>query len=135
MRWAHRCASGMRAWCSLGIRARRSWALRMQVRCGVRTTTCRRMIFEGSRSVVESAAAAVFVAARLRARATREEIRRCRACKWADSGALARKYLGAGVEQRLPADGFAETGTELRPDEDFAGPANGCARDGALRRR
>ena len=56
----------------------------------------------------------------------------------AEHGPIPAHLLGniwsAGVEQRLSADGFAEAGAELRPDEDFAGPAHGCQGDGALRR-
>src|ERR1700676_747759 len=78
-------------------------------------------VCEGAGPSVGATAASLFVAACVRARAAREEIwTGSSAAAWADSGAFAGKYLGAGVEQCLSADGFAEAGAELRPDEDFA---------------
>src|SRR5216684_2914713 len=43
MPWARRCGSATREWWNLETRDRGSWDLRMRARCGVRTTTCRRM--------------------------------------------------------------------------------------------
>src|SRR5882672_8925182 len=80
-------------------------------------------------------AATVFVVARVRARPACEKIwQRSSATKRGDSGASVGEYLGAGVEQRLSADGFAEAGAELRPDQDFAGAEDGCTGDGEVRR-
>ena len=49
-----------------------------------------------------------------------------------DSRASARQYLGAGVEQRLSADGFAQACAKLRPHENPAGSPHRCTRHGRI---
>ena len=44
-----------------------------------------------------------------------------------DSRAAAWQYLGAGMEQRLSIDGFAQAGAKLRPDENPPGSPHRCA--------
>jgi hypothetical protein len=71
-------------------------------------------VCQGIRSRVGTVAAAVSLAARLRARATGEEIRRERgASRRADTGAPVGESVGAGVEQRLRPYGFTEAAAEL----------------------
>src|ERR1700682_3053705 len=65
-------------------------------------------IRERAGSIMGAVAAAVFVAARVRAWAAGEEIwKRGGAAERPDSGAFVGEYLGARVEQCLSADGLA----------------------------
>src|SRR5215470_2430361 len=71
-------------------------------------------VCERTGSRVGTVASAVSFTARVRARATGKEIRRKRgAAQGANPRAPAGKSLGAGVEQRLRPDGFAEATAKL----------------------
>src|SRR2546423_1609823 len=78
-----------------------------------------------ARPFVGTTQAALFIPARVRTRPARQKIwPASRSAKWTDPRALTRQHLGTGMEQHLPADGFAQAGAKLRSHQNPAGTQN-----------
>ena len=78
----------------------------------------RRRLHEGSRSALGAGAAALPVAARVRAHEAAREVRRRRSRRRADSRAPARQHLGAGLVQRLRSRRAGQRRSGLLAHED-----------------